>query len=202
MDQQVLNDAQLIELVRKTANHIETGDKTNKPLILLAEFARELLRQRTLAKVHFPQLFGRRKACCQTYGPIQGNRMGPNPMGVRGDSDVLGLLFPALARLGRRQSEGEETLKNANKVLSDMLSRNAVPAEVLVRANCIVVLPGEKKFGLGVAGTPGRRIGYPFDRYLAIHNSPAGPWKQIFKMSKRQTILLCSDCFSSHFDAC
>ena len=34
MDQPVLNDAQLIELVRKIANHIETGDKTNKPLIL------------------------------------------------------------------------------------------------------------------------------------------------------------------------
>jgi hypothetical protein len=54
------------------------------------------------------------------------------------------------------KAKDEETLKNANKVLSDMLTGNMVPAEVLFRANCIVVLLSVKKFGLGVAGTPGR----------------------------------------------
>lgn len=37
-----------------------------------------------------------------------------------------------------------------------MLGSNSVPPDVLARANCIVVLPGVKKFGIGVGGVGGR----------------------------------------------
>jgi len=60
MDQQVLNDRELIEMVRKTANQIE-ADKSDKSLILLAEFAGELLKRRVLGKVQFLRLLAPKK---------------------------------------------------------------------------------------------------------------------------------------------
>jgi lipid-binding SYLF domain-containing protein len=71
---------------------------------------------------------------------------------------VISLVLLALAVPIRAddKAKDEETLKNAGKVLSEMLSGNAVPADVLARANCIVVLPSVKKFGVVVGGSGGR----------------------------------------------
>ena len=71
---------------------------------------------------------------------------------------VVSLLFIALAvpAWADDKAKDEETLKNANTVLTDMLNGNTVPADVLARANCILILPSVKKFGLGVGGSGGR----------------------------------------------
>jgi lipid-binding SYLF domain-containing protein len=65
----------------------------------------------------------------------------------------MALIVPAW---GDDKSKDEETLKNATKVLSDMLSSDKVPADVLARADCVIVLPSVKKFGFGVGGSGGR----------------------------------------------
>ncbi|HEY2547796.1 MAG TPA: lipid-binding SYLF domain-containing protein [Candidatus Acidoferrum sp.] len=65
----------------------------------------------------------------------------------------MALIVPAW---GDDKSKDEETLKNATKVLSDMLSSDKVPADVLARANCVIVLPSVKKFGFGIGGSGGR----------------------------------------------
>ncbi|MFY9729879.1 MAG: hypothetical protein WB723_02910 [Candidatus Acidiferrales bacterium] len=54
------------------------------------------------------------------------------------------------------KSKDEETLKNAATVLQTMLGSKNVPADVLARANCVIVLPDVKKFGFGIGGTGGR----------------------------------------------
>jgi lipid-binding SYLF domain-containing protein len=66
---------------------------------------------------------------------------------------LIVLIVPAW---GGDKSKDEETLKNAAKVLSDMLSSNKVPADVLAAADCLIVLPSVKKFGFGVGGSGGR----------------------------------------------
>jgi lipid-binding SYLF domain-containing protein len=54
------------------------------------------------------------------------------------------------------KSNDEETLRNAATVLQAMLSSNSVPASVLAKAECIIILPSVKKFAVGVGGTGGR----------------------------------------------
>ena len=54
------------------------------------------------------------------------------------------------------KSKDEETLKNAATVLQTMLGSNNVPADVLARVNCVIILPDVKKFGFGIGGTGGR----------------------------------------------
>ena len=54
-----------------------------------------------------------------------------------------------------KQSD-EETLQKANIVLSGMFSGGTIPADVLARTKCVVVLPGVKKFGVGIGGSGGR----------------------------------------------
>ena len=53
-------------------------------------------------------------------------------------------------------AKDEETIKNAATVLQAMLDSKAVPASLLVTANCIIVLPGVKKIAVGVGGSGGR----------------------------------------------
>jgi lipid-binding SYLF domain-containing protein len=53
-------------------------------------------------------------------------------------------------------AKDEETIKNAATVLQAMLDGKAVPASLLVTANCIIVLPSVKKFAVGVGGSGGR----------------------------------------------
>jgi SH3 domain-containing YSC84-like protein 1 len=83
---------------------------------------------------------------------------------------LLLLLFVPVV-LGASKSKDEETLRNANSVLQAMVSSDTVPNKVLSRADCVVVLPGVKKFGFGVGGSGGRgpmlcRTGQNF----------SGPW--------------------------
>ncbi len=53
------------------------------------------------------------------------------------------------------KSKDEETIRNATTVLQAMLSSKAVPDSLLVTADCIIVLPGVKKFAVGVGGSGG-----------------------------------------------
>jgi SH3 domain-containing YSC84-like protein 1 len=66
---------------------------------------------------------------------------------------LIGLIVPAW---GADKAKDEDTLKNAARVLSKMLSDKNVPADVLADANCIIVLPSVKKFGFGIGGSGGR----------------------------------------------
>ena len=54
------------------------------------------------------------------------------------------------------KSNDEETLRNAASVLQAMLSSKDVPASVLAKADCIIILPNVKKFAVGIGGTGGR----------------------------------------------
>jgi SH3 domain-containing YSC84-like protein 1 len=70
---------------------------------------------------------------------------------------ILGLLAVTTAPAwAADKAKDEETLRNASTVLSAMLESNNVPADLLARAYCVVVLPGVKKFGFGVGGSGGR----------------------------------------------
>ncbi len=78
---------------------------------------------------------------------------------------VLAWVLPCLA--GDKEKD-EETFKNATTVLEGMLSGNVVPADVLGKADCVLVLPNVKKFGIGIGGSGGRgamscRTGKGFD---------------------------------------
>src|SRR5208337_5060910 len=66
------------------------------------------------------------------------------------------LLIATLPAWGADQGKDEQTIQNATAVLQAMLDGKVVPANLLVTANCIVVLPGVKKFAVGVGGTGGR----------------------------------------------
>jgi len=63
------------------------------------------------------------------------------------------LILPALAA---DKASDEETLRNATTVLQAMLASKDVPADVLAKADCVIVLPSVKKFAFGVGGTGGR----------------------------------------------
>jgi lipid-binding SYLF domain-containing protein len=65
------------------------------------------------------------------------------------------MLF-AFAAWAADKSKDEETLRNAATVLQSMIDGKNVPTDVLARANCVVVLPSVKKFGVGIGGSGGR----------------------------------------------
>jgi lipid-binding SYLF domain-containing protein len=78
---------------------------------------------------------------------------------------ILALALPCLA--GDKEKD-EETFKNATAVLEGMLTGNSVPADILGKADCVIVLPNVKKMGFVVGGTGGRgamtcRTGKGFD---------------------------------------
>jgi SH3 domain-containing YSC84-like protein 1 len=66
---------------------------------------------------------------------------------------VILLILPAFAA---DKQKDEDTLRQANIVLQDMLNGNSISPAVLAKADCVVILPGVKKFGLGVGGSGGR----------------------------------------------
>ena len=68
---------------------------------------------------------------------------------------VLFLLSIAPA-WGADKTKDEETIGNATTVLTAMLSSKSVPADVIAKANCVIVLPNVKKFSVGVGGHGGR----------------------------------------------
>ncbi len=65
------------------------------------------------------------------------------------------VLIPA-AMWAADKAKDEETLRNADSVLKAMLDAKSIPHDLLARAECIVVLPGVKKFGFGIGGSGGR----------------------------------------------
>ena len=72
---------------------------------------------------------------------------------------LLASLFLVLVTLpawGASKTDDEETIRNATTVLQAMMASNDVPASVLAKANCIMVLPSVKKFAVGVGGSGGR----------------------------------------------
>ncbi len=54
------------------------------------------------------------------------------------------------------KTKDEETISNGTSVLTAMLSGGAVPADVLAKADCVVVIPKFKKAGFIVGGSGGR----------------------------------------------
>jgi SH3 domain-containing YSC84-like protein 1 len=66
---------------------------------------------------------------------------------------MLLLILPAWAA---NEEKDEETFQKAAAVLQEMLNGNNVPADVLVKASCVMVLPNVKKFGVGIGGSGGR----------------------------------------------
>src|SRR5215471_16802201 len=54
------------------------------------------------------------------------------------------------------KQKDEETLRNANLVLQEMLNGNSISPALLSKFNCVLILPSVKKFGFGVGGSGGR----------------------------------------------
>ena len=66
---------------------------------------------------------------------------------------MLLLILPAFA--GDKEKD-EETLQQANLVLQGFLNDKSISPTVLSEADCVLILPGVKKFGFGVGGSGGR----------------------------------------------
>jgi len=66
------------------------------------------------------------------------------------------LMFSTLPVWAADKENDEETFRNATAVLEAMVNSKDVPADVLAKANCVIVLPSVKKFAFGVGGTGGR----------------------------------------------
>ena len=66
---------------------------------------------------------------------------------------VLGLAVPCLS--GDKEKD-EETFQKATALLDSMLTDKAVPADVIAKADCVIVLPNVKKGGFVVGGSGGR----------------------------------------------
>lgn len=66
------------------------------------------------------------------------------------------LTFLSAPMWAASKGNDEETLRNAATVLGAMLDSKDVPASVVAKADCIIVLPKVKKFAVGIGGTGGR----------------------------------------------
>ena len=66
---------------------------------------------------------------------------------------ILALALPCLA--GDKEKD-EETFQKATALLDSMLTEKVVPADVLGKADCVLVLPNVKKGGFVVGGSGGR----------------------------------------------
>src|SRR5271167_4681759 len=66
------------------------------------------------------------------------------------------LLILTLPAWGADKNKDEETIRNATTVLQAMVGSQDVPASVVAKADCIVILPSVKKFAVGIGGTGGR----------------------------------------------
>jgi lipid-binding SYLF domain-containing protein len=68
-------------------------------------------------------------------------------------SIVMLLILPASAA-DKEKDEG--TLRQANLVLQGLLNSKDISPTLLSKADCVLILPGVKKFGFGVGGSGGR----------------------------------------------
>jgi lipid-binding SYLF domain-containing protein len=63
------------------------------------------------------------------------------------------LILPVFAA---DKQKDEETIRKANLLLQDMLNSKDISPALLSKADCVLILPGVKKFGFGVGGSGGR----------------------------------------------
>ncbi|MGC1452392.1 MAG: lipid-binding SYLF domain-containing protein [Candidatus Sulfotelmatobacter sp.] len=80
-------------------------------------------------------------------------------------SMALLMILPVFAA---DKQKDEDTLRQANLVLQGFLNSKDISSASLSKANCVLILPGVKKFGFGVGGSGGRgpllcRNGQNFD---------------------------------------
>jgi lipid-binding SYLF domain-containing protein len=68
-------------------------------------------------------------------------------------SIVLLMILPVFAA---DKQKDEDTLRQANLVLQGLLNGNNISPTLLSKADCVLILPGVKKFGFGVGGSGGR----------------------------------------------
>jgi len=66
---------------------------------------------------------------------------------------ILVMLLPAIAA---DKQKDEDTLRQANVVLQDMLNSNDISQTALSKTDCVLIIPGMKKFGFGIGGSGGR----------------------------------------------
>lgn len=66
---------------------------------------------------------------------------------------VLMLIVPLFAA---DKQKDEDTFRKAKVVLEDMLNSKDISPALLSKADCVLILPGVKKFGVGVAASGGR----------------------------------------------
>ncbi len=69
---------------------------------------------------------------------------------------VTTLIVLALPMWAADKNSDEQTFRNAATVLQAMVDSKDVPASILAKADCIIVLPSVKKFAVGIGGTGGR----------------------------------------------
>jgi lipid-binding SYLF domain-containing protein len=69
---------------------------------------------------------------------------------------IVAVLLPILPAFAASKEKDQETLRHANLVLQEMLNSKEISPEVLSKADCVLILPDVKKFGLGVGGMGGR----------------------------------------------
>jgi lipid-binding SYLF domain-containing protein len=69
---------------------------------------------------------------------------------------ALFLILTTLPVYGATKADDEQSIRNATAVLQAMLSSKEVPASVLAKADCVLILPSVKKFAVGVGGSGGR----------------------------------------------
>jgi len=63
------------------------------------------------------------------------------------------LILPGFAA---DKQKDEDTLQQANIVLTDMLNDKNISQAALSKADCVMILPNVKKFGVGIGGSGGR----------------------------------------------
>jgi SH3 domain-containing YSC84-like protein 1 len=68
-------------------------------------------------------------------------------------SIMLLLTLPVFA--GDKDKD-EDTIRAANLVLQGMLDGKSISLELLSKADCVLILPNVKKFGIGIGGSGGR----------------------------------------------
>src|SRR4029077_7169749 len=68
-------------------------------------------------------------------------------------STILLMVLPVFAA---DKQKDEDTLRQANLVLQGLLNSKSISPTLLAKANCVLILPGVKKFGFGVGGSGGR----------------------------------------------
>src|SRR5215469_11462039 len=69
---------------------------------------------------------------------------------------ALFLILTTLPLYSATKADDEQSIRNATSVLQAMLASKEVPASVLAKADCVIVLPSVKKFAVGVGGSGGR----------------------------------------------